>query len=197
VTAGQTLARLNTPDLEYDLIAAQEALRSAQADAEIQRYKRVLDIRKGKKFWDVVPPEVRQRADARVASAQATLEAVQALYAFSTLTAPQDATVASVDVHPGELVQQGQTLITLATLDNLQLETTDLNERDISQVKVGAPVKIFIEALNEEYNGKVTAISPIANNVGGDIVFTVSIDFDEQPQGLLWGMTAEVTINEE
>src|SRR5690349_19867670 len=61
VTAGQTLATLNTPDLEYNLLAAQEAFRSRQAYAELQRYKRVLDIRKGKKFWDVVPPEVRQK----------------------------------------------------------------------------------------------------------------------------------------
>ena len=74
---------LNTPDLEYNLVAAQEAFRSAQAYAELQRYKRVLDIRKGKKFWDVVPPEVRQRADAQAASAQAALEIAQASLAES------------------------------------------------------------------------------------------------------------------
>ena len=90
VTAGQILAVLNAPELEYNVIAAHEAFRSAQANAEIQRYKRVLDIRKGKKFWDVVPPEVRQRADAQAASAQAAVEAAQAIFALSTLSAPQD-----------------------------------------------------------------------------------------------------------
>ena len=55
VTTGQTLVVLNTPELEYNVIAAQEGFRSRQAYAELQRYKRVLDIRKGKKFWDVVP----------------------------------------------------------------------------------------------------------------------------------------------
>jgi RND family efflux transporter MFP subunit len=196
VSAGQTLAVLDAPDLEYNLVAAREAFRSAQANAELQRYKRVLDIRNGKKFWDVVPPEVRQLADAQAASAQAALEAEQALLAQSTLLAPYDASVASVDVVPGEFIQQNQVVLTLATLDSLQLETTDLSERDITKVRVGAPVDIFIEALNQSFDGKVLSIAPKADTVGGDVVFKVTIAFDRQPQNVLWGMTAEVTIGE-
>jgi RND family efflux transporter MFP subunit len=196
VTAGQTLILLNTPDLEYNVIASQEAFRSAQADAELQRYKRVLDMRNGKKFWDLVPPEVRQRADARAASAQAALEIAQAILAQSTLIAPHDATVVSIDVVPGEYVQQNQIVITLATLDDLQIKTTDLSERDITKIKIGAPAGIFIEALNETITGNVTGISPKASMIGGDIVFKVTISLDKQPKGLLWGMTAEVTIEE-
>jgi RND family efflux transporter MFP subunit len=196
VTAGQMLVTLNTPELEYNVIAAQEDFRSKEAYAVLQRYKRVLDIRKGKKFWDVVPPEVRQRADAQAASAQAAMEIAQASLAESTLVAPLDANVASVDVVPGEFVQENQVVLTLATLNKLQLETTDLSERDIPKVKIGAPVDIFVESLNEHFAGKVLSISPKANTVGGDIVFKVTIAFDEQPKGLLWGMTAEVSIAE-
>jgi RND family efflux transporter MFP subunit len=197
VTAGQTLVTLNTPELEYNAIAAQEAFRSAQAYAELQRYKRVKDRRKGKVYWDVVPPEVRQRADAQATSAQAAMEAAQATLEQSTLVAPQDATVASVNVIPGEFVQQNQTVLTLATLDTLQLETTDLSEREITKVNIGAPATIFIESINETVTGEVIGISPIANIIGGDVVFTVIIAFDEQPKGLLWGMTAEVTIGDQ
>lgn len=196
VKAGQALAVLNTPDAEYNVIAAQEAFRAAKAYAELQRYKRVKDTRKGKTFWDVVPPEVRQYADAQAASSQAAMETAQAIFAQSTLVAPYDGIVASVEVLPGEYVNQGQTVITLATLNTLQLETTDLSERDITKVKIGAPVTISIEALNENFRGKVVSISPIASTVGGDVVFKVTIAFDQQPQNLLWGMTAEVTIGE-
>ncbi len=196
VTAGQTLIVLNTPDVEYNVVAAQEALRSAQAYAELQRYKRVRDIRNGKKFWDVVPPEVRQRADAQAASAEARMEIAQKTFAESTLVAPYDTTVASVNVVPGEYVEQNQIVVTLATLNTLQLETTDLSERDITKIRIGAPVTIFIESLNESVPGTVTAISPIADSVGGDVVFKVSITFNDQPEKLLWGMTAEVTIDE-
>jgi multidrug efflux pump subunit AcrA (membrane-fusion protein) len=112
------------------------------------------------------------------------------------LLAPNEATVASINVLPGEYVQQNQVVITLATLNSLQLETTDLSERAITKVKIGAPVNIFIEALNEYFSGEVIAISPIADTVGGDIVFKVTIAFEIQPENLLWGMTAEVTIGE-
>jgi len=196
VETGQTLITLNTPDLEYNVLASEAALHSAQAYAEIQRYKRVKDRRHGRVFFDVVPPEVLQKADAEVLSAQAALEIAQASLAHSILVAPYDATVASLDIVPGEYVEQNQVVITLATLNALQLETTDLSERHITKVRIGAPVKIFIEALNENISGKVIGISPVANTVGGDVVFKVTIAFDQQPQNLRWGMSAEVTIGE-
>jgi RND family efflux transporter MFP subunit len=196
VTAGQTLVVLNTPEAEYNVLAAEAALRSALGEEKVQSYRRVKDRRNGKVFFDVVPPEVREIAHTRVQQAQALLEVAQANLAQSTLAAPYDATVASLNVGPGEYVNQNEVVLTLATLNTLQLETTDLSERDVTSVKIGAPVTIFIEALNETVSGEVASISPIADTVGGDVVFKVTIAFNDQPQNLLWGMTAEVTIGE-
>jgi RND family efflux transporter MFP subunit len=196
VTAGQTLVVLNTPEAEYNVIAAEAALRSALGEEKVQSYRRVKDRRKGKVFFDVVPPEIRQVAHAKVEQAQASLDMAQATLAQSILIAPYDGTVASIQVVAGEYVQQNQVVITLATLNTLQLETTDLSERDITKVKIGAPVNISIEASNENIQGKVIGISPRANTVGGDVVFKVTIAFDKQPENLLWGMTAEVNIGE-
>jgi multidrug efflux pump subunit AcrA (membrane-fusion protein) len=102
--------------------------------------------------------------------------------------------VTSLGVIPGEFVKANRSVVTLATLDHLQFETTDLSERDIPKVHVGDPVNIFIEALNKNISGKVTGISPKADIVGGDVVYKVIIAPDTQPEGLLWGMTAEVEI---
>ena|SRR5215208_4261300 len=196
VAAGQTLVVLNAPEAEYNVLAAEAALRSALGEEKVQSYRRIKDRRNGKVFFDVVPPEIRQIAHARVEQAQAALEIAQATLTQNTLVAPQDATVASINVVPGEYVQQSQVVVILATLDTLQLETTDLSERDIPKVKIGASATVFIEALNETFTGKVIRISPKADTVGGDVVFKVTIAFDKQPQYLLWGMTAEVTIEE-
>jgi HlyD family secretion protein len=196
VRAGQTLIELSTPDLEFAVIEAQAALHSAQAYADLQKYRRVENRRNGKIFYDVIPVEVRHLADARVQQAQVTVELAQINLAEGTLTAPFDGTVASLDIIPGEFIQSDQAVLTLATLNTLQLETTDLTERDIPKVKLGAPVTIFIEALNDELTGRVIGISPRADLVGGDVVFKVRIAFDKQPQNVLWGMTAEVTIDE-
>jgi len=194
VQTGQTLAALDIPELQFAVVAAEAALRSALGEEKVQSYRRVKDRRHGRVFFDVVPPEVRQIAHAHVQQAQAALEVAQITLAQTTLVAPHAGTVASVNVVPGEYVQANQVVVTLATLNTLQLETTDLSERDITKVKVGAPVNIFVEALNANISGKVIGISPKANTVGGDVVFKVTIAFDKQSENLLWGMTAEVTI---
>jgi len=194
VKTGQSLIVLDTPDLEFAVTEAQAALHSAQSYADLQQYRRIKNRRNGKIFYDVIPVEYRQRADAKVQQAKVTLDLAEINLAEGTLTAPFDGVVASINIIPGELVQSDQAVVTLATLDMLQVETTDLSERDITQVKIGAPVTISVEALDQTFDGKVISISPISNTVGGDVVFKVTIAFDKQPENLLWGMTAEVTI---
>ena len=194
VKAAQTLMVLDTPDLQFAVTEAEATLRSAQAYADLQKYQKVENRRNGRIFLDTVPEEYRQRADVRVQQAQVALEIAQLNLAQGTLTAPFDGTVASIKVIPGEFVPADQAVLTLATLDNLQVETTDLSERDITKVKIGAPVKITIRGFPEDFSGNVIGISPIASTVGGDVVFKVTIDLDQQPQGLLWGMSADVKI---
>jgi len=194
VSAGQTLIVLDTPDLQFAVAEAQAALRAAQSEATIQSYRRVKNQRKGQTFYDVVPDIYRQRLDIKVQQAQIALDLAQINLAEGTLTAPADGIVASVSAAPGEFVSSDQAAITIATLNNLQLETTDLSERDIPNVKIGSPVSISLDSLNQTFTGKVVSISPIADIVGGDVVYKVTIAFDEQAKGLRWGMTAEVTI---
>jgi RND family efflux transporter MFP subunit len=197
VKAGQTLIVIDTPELEFAVIEAQAALRSVQSYADLQKYRRIENRRNGKIFYDVIPAVYRQRADARVQQAQVTLELAQINLAEGTLTAPSDGIVTSLSVIPGGFVPSDRAVVTLATLDNFQVESTDLSERDITNVRVGAPVEILIGALNESFPGKVTSISPRAETVGGDVVFKVTIAFDRQPENVLWGMTAEVHIEED
>jgi RND family efflux transporter MFP subunit len=197
VKAGQPLVVLDTPDLDFAVTEAQAALHSVQAYADLQKYGRVKNRRNGKIFYDVIPVEFRQRADARVQQAQVTLELAQINLAEGTLSAPFDGVIASLSVIPGEFVESDQVVVTLATLNTLQVETTDLSEQDITKVKIGAPATISIEALNQTLNGKVIGISPISTTVGGDVVFKVTLGFDKQPENLLWGMTAEVTMGEQ
>jgi HlyD family secretion protein len=92
------------------------------------------------------------------------------------------------------MAQTGQVVITLADLANMRIETTDLSERDVPSVQMGQTANVYIEALDITVTGRVTKISPISETVGGDVVYPVTIELDEQPEGLLWGMSAEVEI---
>ncbi len=98
-------------------------------------------------------------------------------------------------MNPGEVVQSGQPVLTVADLGGLRVETTDLSERDVARVAVGQPITVYVEALATEIGGHVARIAPPANVVGGDVVYTVVINLDEQPTGLRWGMSAEVKID--
>lgn len=198
VQAGQALVKLDTTEQEFDIVAAQAALTSAEIDAQIQKQRRrKFDFDTFNFIYVSTAGEKIQAADAKVDQMQSALEAAKASLAQATLLAPFGGTVVRVDVSSGEYVQPGQVIIELARLADLQIETTDLSELNIAAVKIGQPATVFVEALNEEFPGKVTAISPISNTVGGDVVFKVTIKLDEQPADLLWGMSADVEINVE
>jgi len=196
VQSGQTLILLDAPELEFAVVAADSAYRSASINAELQNadQAKVVNPNNGHVTFVTLPKELHLIALAKADKAQSSLEVAKANLAQATLISPFDGTVASVNVLSGQLIQADQVLITLASLNNLQIETTDLSERDISRVKIGQGVSVYFKALDITVNGKVIRISPVAGSVGGDVVYPVTIQLDEQPKGLLWGMTAEVEI---
>ncbi|MBC7877208.1 MAG: efflux RND transporter periplasmic adaptor subunit [Anaerolineales bacterium] len=196
VQAGQTLIVLNTPDLEFAVIAAEQNYNARALAAELQRAEKVIYVNPntGKVRWYAIPREVYLKALAVADQSKAVWDSAAADLAQSTLTAPFDGTVIDISATSGGTVQASQTVLVLADLNHLQITTTDLSERDITLVKLGQTVDVTIEALGATVTGKVIRISPISENVGGDIVFPVTIELDEQPDGLLWGMTTEVEI---
>jgi multidrug resistance efflux pump len=85
-------------------------------------------------------------------------------------------------------------VMTLANLDNLRIETTDLNEIDMIRIAPGDPVRISFDALGETVvDGKVLSIARQAAP-GTGVNFTAVITMDAPPEGLRWGMSAFVDI---
>lgn len=182
VTAGQTLVTLDTTILEAKVKEAEAGVLAA--DAQIRYLNRL-----------ATDPLHYESAAADLERAKVLLESAKATLATqSALTAPIAGTIISVDIAPAETVVPGQVVIVLADLSNYQIETTDLSERDITRVQIGQPTSVFIEALNEEFAGRVTDIDRVSSTLGGDVVFKVTIELDQEPKSLLWGMSADVKI---
>ena len=196
VKAGDVLMTLNMPELEYNILAAEADYKARSQVAELQRAEKVLyvDPDNGRKSWYSLPREVYLKALARADVAKAQWDSALANLAQATLTAPFDGVIVDVAVVPGEVVQSNQVVLTIADLDQMQITTTDLSERDIARVKTGQNANVTIDALGISISGKVVRISPISETVGGDVVYPVTIQLDEQVDGLLWGMSAEVEI---
>jgi len=170
-------------ELEAALITANANLENAE-----RKYETLLE--------GPDPDEVAL-AEAQLKDAEAQFGVVRSQLGTASLNAPISGTAVSVDILPGETVLPGQTVVILADLSELRVETTDLSERDVAQVAVGQEVSVYIEALDLDVPGIVARISPGADVVGGDVVYTVLIELDEQPAGLRWGMTVEVNIQTE
>ena len=185
VKTGQTLVTLDTALLEARVREAEANL--AAAEIQVKFLKRV-----GTDERNLESAEADvERAQALLDSAKATLESQ------ASLAAPFDGTVVSVDVAIGETVVPGRVIMVLGDLSHYRIETTDLSERDVTRVKVGQAVNISIEALGETFTGKVAEIALVSSTLGGDVVFTVTIELDKQPEGLRWGMSADVEIQAE
>jgi RND family efflux transporter MFP subunit len=181
VTASQTLVTLNTTILDANVKAEQADLAAAQT--QVKYLKR---IGTDQEHIDASLADV-ERAQAALDSATATLKQ-------ASLNAPFDGTIASVAISPAETVIPGQVVIMIGDLSQFQVETTDLSERDVTNVQVGQSAGVFVQALNQSLTGKVNDVARVSTTVGGDVVYKVTIQLDKQAQGLRWGMTTDVQI---
>lgn len=183
VTAGQTLATLDTNIIEARIAEAKANV--IAAETQVTYLKRV---GVGNAYERI------DAAQADVDRAQAMVDQLKAQYEQAILTTPVSGTVIKVDVNPGETAVPGQVIFVIADLSHMHIETTDLSERDIAAVQIGQTASVFIDALNKSFDGKVADIARQSEIVGGDVTYKVTIELNEQPAGLRWGMSAEADI---
>ena len=181
--AQAALDRLLTPATRSQVAEAEAMVRSAQAQLDL--------LQAGARDQELAVAAIA------VTEAEAALRRAQSAQAATAIRAPFAGTVTALTVSPGEMVQPGGIVLTLADLARLQVDTTDLSERDIPRVAVGRSATVIVQASNEQVQGKVAAIAPSSTIVGGDVVYTVTIDLDQQPDDLRWGMTVDVEISGE
>jgi HlyD family secretion protein len=129
-----------------------------------------------------------QQAQLAVQTAQQNLDA-------TSLVAPFSGEVASVASSVGDYVSPGQIILVLSDVNHMHVETTDLSERDVPKVKLGQAATVTIKALNQDIPGKVSAISPQADSLGGDVVYKVTILLNTLPSNLRSGMSVDVQFN--
>jgi HlyD family secretion protein len=196
---------INVAEAEY--ITAQAALLEAQRDLE-----RVMDgpdpgeialleaqIEKGLRDYEIYnagpDPDDITLAEARIANAEAQLAAAEEILADLELKAPFLGVVSTVYVNSSEWVAPGSPVLLMGDLDHLQIKTTDLSEIDVSRIANGDRAVITFDALPDlVVEGTVISIAPKAEE-GTGVNFPVTIELDEVPPELRWGMTAFVDID--
>ena len=164
----------------------------AKTELEIAQTRLALAEDKYAQLAEGPDPAELELAEARLQNAQDRAQAVRANLANLELKAPFAGVVSQINIQAGEWVIPGQSILALADLDHLRVETTDLSERDIPDVEIGQSVTVQVTALDQEVSGQVTEISPLADTLGGDVVYKTMIDLDTIPSDLRAGMSVEV-----
>lgn len=181
VKAGDTLITLDDSILKAKVKEAEANLSAAQAQVRFLTRQKTDQVH-------------LDQANAEVERMQAYLDSANA--AQSALTAPFDGVIVEVNIAPAEIVTPGQVVIVLGDLSHFQIETTDLSELDVTKIQIGQPATVFIAALDANFTAKVSAVDRIGATLGGEVVFTVTLDFDDQPDNLRWGMSADVQFDD-
>lgn len=183
VAAEARLARLTSDERAGAIASARAAVRASEA--------RLAELR-------ATPTDATlAAAAARVRGAEVVLKQAQLALERATLTAPISGTVVELNLKVGEVPSATAPAIILADLSRWQLETSDLTELSVVQVREGDPVRITFDALPDfELPGTVKQIKPMGRNRQGDIVYTVVITPNDWDERLRWNMTATVVIGE-
>ena len=134
-------------------------------------------------------------ANAALLQARLNVQTAQYNLDATRLVAPFAGGISAVNATVGSYASPGVVMVVISNTHQLHVETTDLSERDVPQVAVGQTATVTVKALSQDITGHVTAISPLADTLGGDQVYQVTIDLDKVPANLLAGMSVVVRIN--
>jgi multidrug resistance efflux pump len=170
----------------------------AQAQADVASAEAALaDVKTGATAEEIAVAEAGVKiAEAGVEKAKTGITTAQAELAKTELIAPFAGTVGELNLDEGEIVQPGTAALSLGDSSKWQIETDDLTEIDVVNVREGAHVSISVDALpGEEFDGKVVRITPKSVTKAGDVTYTVLIDITSgDVSRLRWGMTTFVDI---
>ena len=116
-----------------------------------------------------------QQANAQLALAQASTQAARARLTQTRLAAPADGRVLTRSVEPGQIVQPGRALVTLALSGALQL-VAPVDERFLQQLQPGQTARVRADAYPEQsFEAQVLSLAPLVDAQRGsvDVKFSV------------------------
>ena len=219
VAAAEAAARKADADLErYRGLAAQQIipaqqLDAAQAAADAARANLEAVRRQASASGSniAVATAGLRSAEARLAAAKTAVDNAHIQLGYTVITAPADGIIARRRVEPGELVQVGQSLMSIVPLKDVWV-TANLKETQLENVRPGNPVEFSVDAYpGVTFHGKVESVSPATgarfallppDNATGNftkvvqrVPVRIGVDGNQDPaHPLRPGMSVEATI---
>jgi HlyD family secretion protein len=216
VNKGEVIARLENEDSQAALNRAQANVNLARStldqakaeleDAQLNHHRNEQLVAKGFVAQSTVDAsEARyKRAKATIAAqeaairaSEAALEEARVLVEYSNIRAPFDGVVLTKNADIGDIVtplgaaaNAKAAVVTMADMSSLQVEV-DVSESNISQVRVGQPCEIRLDAFPDlRFQGVVHMIVPTADRTKASVL--VKVAFKAMDPRILPEMSAKV-----
>jgi len=174
----------------------EDAKQPPTKDKLLQAYADVVSARANvAKLETGASDEQRRASDLQLEQSRVAVARAERSLEKAQLVSPCDCTVQEVALVTGGISSPGATAVTLLRLDNIRFRTSNLTERDVTDVRIGAPAGLRLRAFEQPFTGKVRAILPQSSGTQGtNALFTVIIELDPTGEALLPGMTGEAEI---
>ena len=155
---------------ESQLAAAKERLSAANEEAEtrkaelaaaearVRQAKATVEQAHANQQQTKVQSARAQSASAGVAQARADLETAELQLSYATITAPVDGRVTRKSVEPGQILQPGQSLMTIVPLSNIWV-TANFKETQLRNVKPGQKAEVSVDMSGRKFAGHVDSIA--------------------------------------
>lgn len=162
IRAGQVLIKIDDADIKERVKSAEKGFESAKHNRDLarktyQRYKALSDEKavSGQEL-DQVQTQMLV-AEAEYERAKAMLNEALTYQSYTNITAPYNGIVTTKHIDKGSMAVQGFPLLSIESNEKYYIEVF-VDESMLGLIKVGLPVKVYIDNLNNEFNAKVTEV---------------------------------------
>jgi RND family efflux transporter MFP subunit len=190
VTTGEVLAAIDPTDLKNQLDSAKTAVDAANASvmqtAAEEAAKRQL-LKEGFTTQSEYNDALRalQTAQADLANAQANVRLAEDQLEYATLKSPVAGAVTTTGADPGQVIQAGQMIVTIA--DTGALDAVFSVPAQLANVaRIGGVVSVWLQQdPNIKTTGKVRQIAPDADQTTG--TYTIKVALENPPPEMRLG----------
>jgi HlyD family secretion protein len=217
VKEGDLLAKLDDSDVKAAILGAKANVHQAQANVKVAQVQLInaraeLERTRGLEAQGFVSPQMVDNAKAKtkmavanVAAAEAAVEQARAqLQAqnvgsdYTEIRAPFDGVVLVKNANVGDIITPMSSavgaqsaVVTMADMSTLEVEA-DVSETNLSQVRVGQPVEVVLDALpTSRFRAHVAGIVPTVDRAKATVM--TKIRFDALSPQILPEMSAKVS----
>lgn len=193
--AGQLAVSIQNTDLNAQRAQATAQIEAAKialqnAEKDYNRFKVLFDQNSAtEKELDDMRAQFNS-AKARMATAQAVMQEVDAQYQYVEIRAPFSGVVTQKMAEEGDVAKAGHPILTMESTGDFEVHTL-VPESRINEVELNTTAKIEITSSGQTVVGWVVQISPGTHNGSGQFTVKLSVEKNELP--LRSGMYTKVS----